>query len=109
MSASVPFVATVRSRPGVVRLGGSDGAVMTVRVEVPEVWDVVRIDAAPATSAQEVKRAALAALVPNADPARYVLKLRGFEVLDEERSLPEVGAANGSIFLLTHRRRRPVR
>jgi len=30
-------------------------------------------------------------------------------VLDERRSVAEVGARDGSIFLLTHRRRRPVR
>ena len=39
----------------------------------------------------------------------FVLKLRGWEVLDESASLADVGAVDGSIFLLTHRRRRPVR
>jgi hypothetical protein len=37
------------------------------------------------------------------------MKLRGLEVLDEGRTLAESGAIDGSIFLLSHRRRRPVR
>jgi hypothetical protein len=35
--------------------------------------------------------------------------LRGFEVLDEDLPLTGAGASDGSIFLLTSRRRRPVR
>jgi hypothetical protein len=80
-----------------------------VRVEVPEVWDVVRIDAPPSEPVLAVKVAALAALEPRGDQAAYVIKLRGFEVLDESLSLAACGAIDGSIFLLTHRRRRPVR
>ena len=41
------------------------------------------------------------------DPADR--KLRGWEVLDEGASLADAGATDGSIFLLTHRRRRPVK
>ena len=53
--------------------------------------------------------AALDALYPSGRvQAAFVLKLRGFEVLDEEGTLERVGAEDGSIFLLTHRRRRPV-
>jgi hypothetical protein len=39
----------------------------------------------------------------------YVMKLAGWEVLDENLSLSAAGARSGSIFLLTSRRRRPVR
>jgi hypothetical protein len=39
----------------------------------------------------------------------YVLKLNGWEVLDESASLAATGAVDGSIFLVTGRRRRPVR
>ena len=53
--------------------------------------------------------AALAALLPAADEKGYVMKLRGWEVLDEGQSVADVGAIDGSIFLLTNRRRRPVR
>ena len=44
-----------------------------------------------------------------AKPDEFVLKLRGFEVLNEDVSLAEAGAIEGSIFLVTYRRRRPVR
>lgn len=106
---TVPFVANVRSRREVVRLGAPDAAAISVRVEVPEVWDVVRIDAPPAETVLAVKVAALAVLDPRADQRDFVIKLRGFEVLDEHLSLTDAGAIDGSIFLLTHRRRRPVR
>jgi len=38
-----------------------------------------------------------------------VLKLRGWEILDENASLAEAGVVDGSILLMTYRRRRPVR
>ena len=109
MSAPAPFVTSLRSRPGAIHLGRLDGQGITVRVEVPELWDVVRIVAPPTESVLAVKVAALGALIPKADPRHYVIKLRGFEVLDEGLSLADAGAIDGSIFLLTHRRRRPVR
>jgi hypothetical protein len=56
-----------------------------------------------------VKVAALAALDPRGDQRDYVMKLRGFEMLDEQQTLAEAGAKENSTFLLTHRRRRPVR
>jgi hypothetical protein len=57
-----------------------------------------------------LKLRALAALFPSTEPAEgFVMKLRGFEVLNESDTLETVGAVDGSIFLLTHRRRRPVR
>ncbi len=82
---------------------------MTVRVQVPEVWDMVRMDAAAAEPVLAIKNAALSELMPRADHRDYVMKLRGFEVLDEGESLADAGALDGSTFLLTSRRRRPVR
>ena len=106
---TTPFVATVRSRRDVIRLAAPGEPVISVRVEVPDVWDVVRVDTPAEQPVLAVKRAALTALVPGADAAEYVIKLRGFEVLDERASLAEAGAIDGSIFLVAHRRRRPVR
>jgi hypothetical protein len=100
---------SVRARPDVITVGSVDGRVLNLRVEVPEVWDVVRVAAPPGESVLAVKRAALEAVLPGADEGAYVIKLRGFEVLDEGQSLTDAGAVDGSIFLLTHRRRRPVR
>jgi hypothetical protein len=105
-----PFTASLRSRPGAIRLGTGSEPVITVRVQVPEIWDTVRIDAPADTAVIVVKHRALEALLPDdAHPAGYVMKLRGWEVLDEGASLADAGAKNGSIFLLTNRRRRPVR
>lgn len=105
-----PFVTTLRSRPGVIRLGAPTDEVITVRVEMPEVWDVVRIETPPGEPVESVKVSALAALYPKARfPEDFVIKLRGIEVTNEKLSVADAGALDGSIFLLTYRRRRPVR
>jgi hypothetical protein len=57
-----------------------------------------------------VKRAALGALYPEgSDPDNYVVRLHGFEILDESAGLTAAGVRNGSILLLVNRRRQPVR
>jgi hypothetical protein len=106
---SAPFVTELRARRETVHVGTKDGRAFTLRVEVPELWDVVRVSAAPDATVEELKAASLRALNPRANPDAYVIKLRGFEVLDERTSVEDAGAIDGSIFLLTHRRRRPVR
>lgn len=106
---TIPFVSTLRTRPTSVLLGPQDGETIDVRVEIPEIWDVIRIVTPPSETVLAVKVAALAALDPRGDQRDFVMKLRGFEMLDEQQTLAEVGAKEGSAFLLTHRRRRPVR
>jgi hypothetical protein len=109
VNSTTPFVAQLRARPETIRLGTAGSPVITVRVQVPEVWDTVRVDVAPDTPVITVKERALEALMPGADQAEFVTKLRGFEVLDESASLDAAGVANGSTLLVTFRRRRPVR
>lgn len=106
-----PFVAQLRTRGDVIALASPDGPAITIRVEMPEVWDVVRVHASPDERALTVKRRALEALLPGSElhDEDYVLKLNGWEVLDESASLAASGAVDGSIFLVTNRRRRPVR
>ena len=106
---TAPFVTGLRARRDAVPVGRKDGKALTLRVEVPELWDVVRVVAGPDASVEDVKTASLRALNARANANAYVIKLRGFEVLDERASLADAGAIDGSIFLLTHRRRRPVR
>jgi hypothetical protein len=107
---TTPFVATLRTRPEVFTLGEPGEPTITVRVQMPEVWDSVRIEVPPDEPVLAVKVRALEALFPEAQfPDEFVLKFRGFEVLDEHASVAETGAVDGSIYLLTHRRRRPVR
>ena len=106
---SIPFVQSLRTTRDVIRVGDANGATLYVRVQVPEQWDVVRVAASPDSSVKSVESAALEELVPGADERAWVIKLRGFEILDESRSLVEAGAVNGTTFLLTHRRRRAVK
>ena len=104
-----PFVSELRTPDGALRIG-SGPPTMTLRVEAPEVWNAIVVEATPSAPVSELKRAALAALLgAKAQPGDFVLKLRGFEVLNEAVSLAEAGALDGSIFLVTYRRRRPVR
>lgn len=105
------FVNQLRSRDEAIRLAIADApGVWTVRVQGAEVWDSVRVTALPTVSVQDVKRAGMAALMPDVDALdTYVVKLRGIEVLDERVSLETAGALDGSTLLVMSRRRKPVR
>ena len=106
---SATFVNSLRARD-TVRLGAEGQETITVRVQVAEVWDAVRVQAPATEPLLAVKVAALEALYPQGEfHEDFVMKLRGFEVLDENASLADAGAVDGSTFLLAHRRRRPVR
>jgi hypothetical protein len=106
---TAPFLAGLRTRPGVIQIAGT-GPVLSLRVEMPEVWDALRVEAPASAPVLSVKLRALETLYPGGGPQdAFVMKLRGFEILDENASVMEAGAIDGSIFLLTHRRRRPVR
>ena len=111
MTNGEPFVAQLRTRGDIIELAAPNGPAITVRVEMPEVWDVVRVHASPDEPVATIKRRALEALHPGTElqDDLYVLKLNGWEVLDESASLAVAGAVDGSIFLVTNRRRRPVR
>ena len=107
---STAFVSTLRARASTIQLAPEGAASITIRVEMPEVWDVVRIVVAPSEPVLAVKIRALEALFPEADLHQdFVLKFRGWEILDEAAPLADTGIVDGSILLLTHRRRRPVR
>ena len=107
---SAPFVAELRSRRTPVRIAPPDVPTITIRVEMPELWDVIKVVCEPTQPVLAIKVAALEALYPEAEMHEdFVLKLRGWEILDETRSLADVGVVDGSILLVTFLRRRPVR
>lgn len=82
---------------------------MKVRAQVLEAWDAIRIDADPAASVRSLKQLALRELYPeNIPDEEFVVKLNGFEILDEDAPISATSARNGSTFLITDRRRRPV-
>ena len=105
-----PFVSQLRARTATIRLTPAGAPSITLRVEMPEVWDTVRIVVSAREPLLTVKVRALEALFPEAElHSDFVLKFRGWDILDEAAPLTDLGIENGSILLLTHRRRRPVR
>ncbi len=83
---------------------------MKLRVQLLERWDRMTFDVRPDTPVATLKHDALAAFgMRDAIPSDYVVKLRGWEVLGEQGSVAESGARDGSTYLVTYRRRRPVR
>jgi hypothetical protein len=100
----------LRSRRGTIALGNDGPGAITVRVQIPELWDTVTVRCADGTSSTALKQVVLDAFGERHHPASdYVLKLRGFEVLDESAPVTVAGAREGSTFLMTFRHRRPVR
>lgn len=109
MTAPRPFVNGLRTQGHSFKLGTPSGPVLQLRAQVLEAWDAIRVDADPSASVKSLKELALRELYPDARHEReYVVKLHGFEVLDENAPISSTAARNGSIFLITDRRRRPV-
>jgi hypothetical protein len=112
---SATFANSLRARRGVISVGGTAdatpaGAIVKLRVEMPAVWDVVRVDAPSTDSVRTVKVYAISALMPDAlFPDEFSVKLSGVEIFDESVSLSDAGVVDGSTLLVAHRRRRPVR
>lgn len=91
-------------------LGADAPDAITVRVQLSELWDTIAARCAKDTSVLALKLAALDAFEQHQYPVEdYVMKLRGFEVLDEGAPVEVAGAREGSTFHLSYRRRRPVR
>jgi hypothetical protein len=108
MTAPIPFVNNLRNQGPALRLGSGSGQVLQVRAQVLEAWDAVRIDADASATVKSLKQLAMQTLYPNANESDYVVKLHGWEVLDEDAPISSTGARSGSIFLISDRRRRPV-
>ena len=108
MTTPVPFVSALRTQGAPLRLGSGAGQVLHLRAQVLEAWDAIRIDADPSTSVKSLKHLALRTLSPHVNEDDYVVKLHGWEILDENAPISSTKARNGSIFLISDRRRRPV-
>ena len=106
---SAALVGELRSRRTPLSLASGPG-VITVRVQVAEMWDAIRVTAHPDTALSELKRRVVNEFLPGHEYLDdFVLKLRGWEMLDEQQSLKAGGMVDGSIVLLARRRRQPVR
>jgi hypothetical protein len=107
---SAPFVSQLRTRGASLALAEPGAGTITLRVSISDIWDTVRVTARPDTVVAEVKQRVVAKFFPeNPYVEDFVLKLRGWEVLDEGASLQEAGVGEGSILLLAYRRRRAVK
>ena len=79
-----------------------------VRVWVEDVWDTVEVAAEPDWTVTQVKQAALQQAVGgSADPADYLVKLRGAAVLNEAASLTQVDVLPHTTLTVLAARRRP--
>ncbi|MCA0376867.1 MAG: hypothetical protein LCH84_14535 [Gemmatimonadetes bacterium] len=105
------FPTMLRARPGTIVVGDVPAGVepWTLRVQAAEAWDAVSVLCLPTTTVYAVKQAAMAALLPDVTALEdQVVKLHGYLVQDESRSLQAVGAQDASTLFLAPRRRRPL-
>lgn len=107
---STAFVRQLRSRGPAIEMTPPGPGTLSFRVQGAEQWDAVRVTASPETTIREVKERILAAFNPDFQYSDdFVLKFRGWEMLDESSPIGDSGIVNGSIILLGDRRRRAVR
>ena len=59
---TTPFVSKVRARPDTLRLGTGAEPIITIRVQVAELWDTIRIEAPRDAPVSVIKERALEAL-----------------------------------------------
>lgn len=105
------FVNSLRVRPEVITLAPAHvTSPWVLRVQAAEAWDAVRVECTPDTTVRDVKRAAMAVLLPDVtDHDGYQVKLHGAAVDDEALSLRAAGAKDASTLFVTSRRRRPIK
>ena len=104
------LVGQLRSNRPPLELAASGPNSISFRVQVLEQWDAIRVIASPETKVSEVKERVHRAFNPDYPYSdEFVLKLHGWEMLDESATIAHSGIVNGSIILLGDRRRRPVR
>lgn len=84
-------------------------APLPLRVMVHDVWAEVQLELPPSTTIVELKHRALTSTHVARDPAGYVVKFRGFELLDEYQTLADHGVVPNANLIVLSRRRRPVR
>lgn len=106
---SSAFVAQLRASRTPITLAEGGGTI-TLRVEASDIWETARVTEKPTTEVAEFRRDVVKALFGEAaHEDDFVLKHRGWELLDPFATLAAAGIGNGSIVLVAYRRRRPVR
>jgi hypothetical protein len=103
-------VGSLRARPDTIRLAADGQPGLTIRAQLAEAWDTVRVEAGERDSVAAVKARVLDVLAPASGlPDDYLVKLSGVEILDEGVTLSAAGVVNGSTLFIAYRRRRAVR
>jgi hypothetical protein len=80
-----------------------------LRVMLTDMWDEFHLDLPPETPLSQVKQQVLDLGHLPSDPAKYVIKYRGAELVDEASSLAELGIVRNAALIMLPRRRQPVR
>ena len=83
----------------------------TIRVSVPDVWEVVDIPLNPDRTIEDLKTEALQRTLgrtPRADPAKYIVKYRGALVSDERITVGALHLSDRASLIVLPARRRPV-
>ncbi|MBK8250974.1 MAG: hypothetical protein IPK85_26795 [Gemmatimonadetes bacterium] len=104
------LINSLRTGPGVLRLGADGETRLAFRVQLLDAWETLAVEAPADMPVRVVKERVVEAIMTAVeDPEDYMVKLGGWEVLDENESIAACGATHGSTFLVSGRRRRPVR
>ncbi len=82
---------------------------MPVRVMVQDAWDQVTLSLPPAATVRDAKQQALALTHTAGSTDDFLVKFRGAELFDENRSLGDHGVVPNAALIVLPRRRRPVR
>ena len=82
---------------------------LPVRVMLTDVWDEFHLDLAPETLLRDVKQQVLDLGRVTDDSSNYVVKFRGAQLLDEGKSLADLGIVKNAALIMLPRRRQPVR
>ena len=111
MTAPARFPTMLRTRPEPIALEPTGAAtVWTIRVQAADAYDAVRVSCTPEQTIAEVKRAAMAVLLPDVhEHDTQMVKVHGAEIVNESVSLASVGVQDASTLFVTARRRRPLR
>jgi hypothetical protein len=110
--SSANFVSTIRTNGTPLRVvpDGYAGPIWTVRVQLLEAWDAVRVEVAPSATVDALVSAALTQLGgAGAQPDAYDCKLRGVRIARRDQAVATAGVVDGSTLLLALAARLPVR
>lgn len=106
---STAFVTQLRTARTPIVVEGGAGTI-ALRVEASDLWETARVTAKPTTRVADLRRHVAKTLYgETAHEDEFVLKHRGWELLDPLATLADAGVVDGSIVLVAYRRRRPVR